>query len=163
MIDRTRRAFLTRAGPAVIGVGLAGCLNSGVTDWTVDQTLPVAAATQYQGPGCDCCDRYAAYLDQHLEPTLDIIETDALAAVKEDFGVPTALYSCHTVVLDRYVIEGHIPVETIIMLFEATPELAGIALPGMPGGSPGMGGTKQSPWVIYGFLKDGSRSVFTEV
>ena len=65
----------------------------------VDETLTVAGATQYQGPRCDCCGVYADYLQDHLDGELNVTVTDDLPSVKEEYGIPVDLRSCHTVVL----------------------------------------------------------------
>ena len=160
MTDLTRRALLATVGGAV-GVSIAGCLG-GDDDWEMDGTLAAADATQYQGPDCDCCGVYATYLEDHLETDLEVIDDDRLSATKADIGVPRDLGSCHTVVLDGYVFEGHLPVELLDEVLEDQPDLAGIALPGMPSGSPGMGGSKDETWTIYQFDLDGTYDVYTE-
>ncbi|NGM68203.1 metal-binding protein [Natronolimnobius sp. AArcel1] len=157
------RLALLAAGTTALGISVAGCLGDGTGDWEQDQTLPVASATQYQGPSCDCCDVYADYLQDHLESELDVTVTDELDAVKQEHGIERDLRSCHTVVLDEYVVEGHMPVEGIETLFDDEPAINGIALPGMPAGSPGMGGEKTETWTVYG-LEDGSDpSVYTDI
>jgi hypothetical protein len=80
-----------------------------------------------------------------------------LNSVKGAFGVPDEMWSCHTVSIGGYVVEGHVPVEAIRRLSTAHSELRGIALPGMPAGSPGMSGTKAEPFEIVSFSEDGVR------
>ena len=154
MAHRTRRRFL--AGTAVsAGTLLAGCLDDSTARWTVDETLPVTSAVQYQGPSCDCCDVYADYLDDHLAGELRRTVVDDIQEVKSAYGIDRELRSCHTVVLDEYVVEGHVPVAAVVELLDELPEIEGIALPGMPAGSPGMGGEQSEPWTIR-VLGDGS-------
>ena len=74
-------------------------------------------------------------------------------------NIPSELESCHTTEVAGYFVEGHVPVEAIDKLLEEKPDIDGIALPGMPAGSPGMGGLKTEDFVIYA-LKDGEASVF---
>ena len=64
--------------------------------------------------------------------------TDNLVAVKQEYGVPQQLQSCHTAVIDGYVIEGHVPADEIYRLLDERPDIIGLAVPGMPAGSPGM-------------------------
>src|SRR4051812_15268572 len=71
-------------------------------------------------------------------------------------GVPEDLQGCHTILVDDYVIDGHVPVEVIRKLLSERPPIAGITLPGMPEGSPGMSGTKHGPFTIYAVTKDGA-------
>ncbi|WP_276254866.1 DUF411 domain-containing protein [Halomontanus rarus] len=164
----SRRALLTAGGASasvVLSMSLAGCL--GETDdsqWETDDSLAVASATQYSAPNCNCCEQYASYLDDHLETDLDVTVPDDIAAVKREYGVPAQLGSCHTLELDGYVVEGHVPVEAIATLFDEEPSIDGIALPEMPAGSPGMPGEQSDPFTIYAIDGDGGEyEVFTEL
>lgn len=158
--SRSRRSVIAAAGAAV---ALAGCLDDPANreEWTRSESLSVAHAVQYNAPNCDCCDEYAAYLEAHLDGDLDVTEPDDIGAVKRDRGVPPDLDSCHTVELDGYVVEGHVPVRAVAELFETEPTIAGIALPGMPAGSPGMSGEKEGEWTVYAFDDDGEYDQFT--
>lgn len=69
--------------------------------------------------------------------------------LKESVGIPPDLASCHTALIDGYVVEGHVPADAIRRLLDERPEIDGIALPGMPAGSPGMGGRRDAAWVVY--------------
>lgn len=160
---RTRRDLIL-AGASLGTLALAGCLGGpGGDEWVFEGTLPVASAHQYSAPGCGCCGAYADYLRESLEVELSESTPDDVAASKREHGVPRDLRSCHTLVLDDYVVEGHVPVEVIARLFEEAPDIDGIALPGMPAGSPGMSGMKQGTFVFY--VLGGSRTgeVFTEL
>ena len=104
-------------------------------------------AILYKDPECICCSRYAA----HLETAgLGVVvrDTGDILAIKEAHGVPEDMWSCHTMVLGEYVVEGHVPVAAIERLLSSAPDIAGIALPGMPSGSPGMPGPKTGRFVI---------------
>ena len=158
----TRRAFLT-TGVTALGLSVAGCLGDNTDEWEADATLPATTAVQYQSPGCDCCDAYAGYLDDHLDTDLETDVLDDLEAIKAERNIDEHLRGCHTVDLDGYVVEGHVPVEVIATLFEGEPEIDGIALPGMPAGSPGMGGSKSGTWTIYELDADGDAGVYTEL
>jgi hypothetical protein len=85
-----------------------------------------------------------------------------LAAVKARYGVPTQLESCHTAIVDGYVIEGHVPLAEIKRLLAERPALAGIAVPGMPAGSPGMevAGAASQPFDVIAFDASGDATVF---
>lgn len=118
--------------------------------------LPAAAAeraaTVYKDPNCGCCTGHADYLRANGFK-VTIVETDNIAAVKRTAGVPDALQSCHTTMIDGYVVEGHVPVAAIDKLLAERPQARGISLPGMPQGSPGMSGVKEEPFVTYTFGK----------
>lgn len=154
MAPLSRRKLLAAGISSGVAL-LAGCLSDNTDDWDTDETLQVASAVQYQSPNCNCCDVYAEYLDDHLEPALTVEQVENLDAIKADHGIHADLRSCHTVELDGYVVEGHIPVEIVSSMLADQPDLTGISLPGMPSGSPGMPGEKDEPWTIYGFDEDG--------
>jgi hypothetical protein len=110
--------------------------------------------TLYKNPQCSCCEGYAAYLrdngfDVDVKPTTD------LAEISRKAGVPEAMEGCHTAFIDGYVVDGHVPVAVIEKLLTERPAIAGITLPGMPMGSPGMVGEKTEPFTIYAVTKDG--------
>ena len=111
-------------------------------------------ALLYKSPQCGCCEKYAAYLrrngfDVTVKPTHD------LANISRKAGVPADLAGCHTMFVDGYVIDGHVPVDVVRKLLSERPPIAGISLPGMPAGSPGMSGTKTEPFIIRAIPKDG--------
>ncbi|UTW10738.1 DUF411 domain-containing protein [Marinobacterium rhizophilum] len=114
--------------------------------------------TMYKNPQCGCCQGHADYLaEQGFE--IDVIPTDDLTLFKQQHGVPRQLEGCHTLLIDGYVIEGHVPANSIRRLLQERPQIRGIAVPGMPAGSPGMGGQKTAPLAIYE-LADGMPRVF---
>jgi hypothetical protein len=82
------------------------------------------------------------------------------ADVKNKYGVPQRLYSCHTAVIDGYVIEGHVPADLIKRMLKEKPPIVGLAVPGMPVGSPGMEGPKPEPYEVYMFDKQGRTTVY---
>lgn len=116
----------------------------------------------YRSPNCGCCLNYAAYLRKEGYE-VEIISTNDMNTVKEENEVPFNVSSCHTVVMGDYVIEGHIPVEGIKKLASERPSIAGIALPNMPQGSPGMPGRKVGLFDIYSIGNDGNTSLFTQL
>jgi hypothetical protein len=82
--------------------------------------------------------------------------------VKEQSKVPQELYACHTAVIDGYVIEGHVPADVIHKLLKEKPAVLGLAVPGMPVGSPGMEGGKPEPYNVFTFDKNGKTSVYAK-
>jgi hypothetical protein len=112
-------------------------------------------ATLYKNPQCGCCESYADYLRVNgFDVTVKA--TNDLETINRDAGVPEKLEGCHAMFIDGYVIDGHVPVNVVRRLLSERPKIAGITLPGMPAGSPGMGGTKTEPFVVYALPKDGS-------
>lgn len=114
----------------------------------------VAAATEhakevtlYKNPYCECCEGYARYLRANgYEVT--VVPTHELVQMSQDAGIPEKFQGCHLSYIDQYVVSGHVPIPTIERLLAEKPPIAGITLPGMPAGSPGMPGEKKQPFVI---------------
>lgn len=111
-------------------------------------------ATLYKNPQCGCCEGYAAYLRDNGF-NVDVKPTNELAEISAKAGVSEAFQGCHTTFIDGYVVDGHVPVNVVRKLITEKPSIAGITLPGMPMGSPGMSGTKTEKFVIYTVPKDG--------
>ena len=111
-------------------------------------------AVLYKNPQCSCCEDYAAYLQQSGF-TVDVKPTNDLAQISLKAGVPENLEGCHTMLVDGYVVDGLVPVDIVKKLLTERPAIAGITLPGMPMGAPGMGGTKAGSFTIYAVTKDG--------
>lgn len=93
----------------------------------------------YKDPNCGCCSGWVRHLEK-AGFVVKVRETADLNAVRKGLGVPADLSSCHTAEIDGYVLEGHIPAVAVWRLLEERPNSIGLAVPGMPAGSPGMGG-----------------------
>jgi len=115
-------------------------------------------ATLYKKPSCGCCEEYATYLRQ-FDYNIEVVETSQVDKFKAEYGVLPTLQSCHTMTIEGYVVEGHVPIDVLNKLLRERPEIRGISLPGMPQGSPGMPGLKQNPFVIYE-VSDGEPSIY---
>jgi hypothetical protein len=93
-----------------------------------------------KGRGCECCDAWVDYLrEQGFTVTDEVAMGTLLIKYKMDLGVPVDAFSCHTGLVDGYALEGHVPAADIMRLLEEQPDAIGLAVPGMPYGSPGMG------------------------
>ena len=114
--------------------------------------------TVHKSPTCDCCGGWIAVM-RNAGITITAIDTDAFVDVKRELSVPTTAYSCHTSQIEGYVVEGHVPVEAVETLLTERPDVRGIALGGMPAGSPGMSGVKAAPFEVVAF-RDAGVSVF---
>lgn len=112
----------------------------------------------YKSPSCGCCSEWAAYMEENGF-AVTIKEATNLAAIKAQYGVSANLHSCHTALVDGYVVEGHVPAEMVKKLLKERPDAKGIAVPGMPIGSPGMG-ESDDPYKIFLFDKQGHQSVY---
>jgi hypothetical protein len=121
--------------------------------------LPAAAwagerVVVYRSPSCGCCGKWI----EHLEANGFEVESHSLPdvrPVKRAKGVPAELGSCHTALVEGYVIEGHVPAEDIRRLLQERPPVLGLAVPEMPVGSPGMEGPNPEPYDVLAF--DGQR------
>ncbi len=91
------------------------------------------------------------------------IAVDEVNAVKKKHGVPRRLWSCHTGIVEGYVIEGHVPGEVILRLLKEKPAVAGLGVPGMPSGSPGMEGPNPRPYDVFSFDKQGRLKVYAHI
>jgi len=120
--------------------------------------MAAVAATLYKDPGCGCCADYARHLERQGF-AVQVVDTPDLAAVKAKHAVPADLEGCHTLLVGGYVVEGHVPVAVLQKLLAEKPAIRGIALPGMPTGSPGMGGPKTGPFVVR-VIGDGPAQVY---
>jgi len=113
--------------------------------------------TVHKDPNCGCCGGWVAHIELHNFP-VKVIETSRLNAVKARLGVPFDLHACHTAELDGYIVEGHVPAAAIEKLLAERPKDArGLAVPGMPLGSPGMTGEFEEYDVILFGPKDQQR------
>ncbi|WP_099864918.1 DUF411 domain-containing protein [Pararhizobium haloflavum] len=111
--------------------------------------------TLYKNPQCDCCEGYADYLRENgfevaVKPTHD------LAQMGREAGIPDKFQGCHLSMIDGYVVSGHVPIATVEKMLTERPDIAGVTLPGMPMGSPGMGGTKEGPFEMLEITKSGT-------
>ena len=113
--------------------------------------------------GCPCCNAWIGHVrDAGFPVTFDERSIEALELYKREMGVPEDLASCHTATVEVYVLEGHVPAADISRLLIERPEAAGLAVPGMPYGSPGMGPeAKREAYDVILIGKDGSASTFT--
>ncbi len=118
----------------------------------------------YKDPNCSCCEGYVAYLRKN-NYKVKVITTSNISGIKSEKQVPWSLQSCHTAVFSgKYIIEGHVPLQAIETFISESPkDVLGIALPGMPLGSPGMGGVKSSFFKIYQFKNSKDYSLYAEL
>ncbi len=115
--------------------------------------------TVYKSATCGCCAQYIAYLKREGF-AVETVNTEDMAGIKQQYGIPGQVQSCHTTVAGELAMEGHIPAEVLRTFMESPGNAKGIALPGMPSGSPGMPGAKQGAFTIHQFGDDGV-STFT--
>ncbi len=115
--------------------------------------LSAAEIKMFRQSGCSCCGKWAEHL-RAAGHTVTIVEGEDMSRIKQEAGVPDALQSCHTAMVDGYVIEGHVPVADVDRLLKERPKAKGLAVGGMPVGSPGMeaedGSTEPYDVMLFG-------------
>jgi hypothetical protein len=122
---------------------------------------PLSVITVYKSPTCGCCQKWVDYLRSKgfQVKTVDLAD---LTEIKAASGVPAPLQTCHTAVVEGYVVEGHVPADVLQKLLHDRPKVAGIAVPGMPIGSPGMDGSPAQSYDVIAWDKTGKTSVFAK-
>jgi|JI10StandDraft_1071094.scaffolds.fasta_scaffold361195_2 hypothetical protein len=118
--------------------------------------------TVYKSPTCGCCTSWVEHMQKSGLKVI-VVETDDLNVIKNKLGVPTELASCHTAKVGNYFVEGHVPADDVKRLLQGNSDVLGIAVPGMPMGSPGMevpSGEVQ-PYTVTQVNKDASLSIFS--
>ncbi|HSH45359.1 MAG TPA: DUF411 domain-containing protein [Longimicrobiales bacterium] len=123
-----------------------------------------AEVVVYKSPTCGCCTNWVDHMRESgfTVRTVDLTPS-ALAQRKAEAGVPGDLDSCHTAVVDGYAVEGHVPANVVARLLEDRPAVAGISVPGMPIGSPGMEGPNPEAYDVIAFDRNGERVVYESV
>lgn len=146
-----RRALLAAS---VLAVVVSACAEPARSPVVAPASVsPLAEIVLVKSPTCACCSEHEAYLRDAGLSVRTIVDAQ-VTTLKETNGIPTEAWSCHTSMWDGYFIEGHVPVAAIRQLIDERPDIDGIALPGMPAGSPGMGGTLEGPLVVLA-VRDG--------
>ena len=116
-----------------------------------------------KGRGCECCEAWVDYLrEQGFTVTDEVLMGTLLIRLKMDQGMPAKAFSCHTGTVDGYALEGHVPAADIRRLLDERPDAVGLAVPGMPYGSPGMGSEdSRDAYDVLLVRRDGSLEIFT--
>lgn len=117
----------------------------------------------YTSGGCGCCGVYGNYFRRKGNSGAKFVNIERLDMFKQQYGIPSQLGSCHTTIIGDYFVEGHIPLEAVEKLLTERPDIKGIAMPGMPSGSPGMTGAKNGAFIIYAVNDDGSYREFMKL
>jgi hypothetical protein len=126
-----------------------------------NQVEPGSKIIIYKSASCNCCNQYIDYLKENGFQ-VETINSQDMVSIKNNYNIPQEMQSCHTAVIGDYFIEGHVPLEAVNKLLTEKPSVDGIALPGMPSGSPGMPGVKSGSFTIYS-LSGGRASVFLKL
>ncbi len=152
MTSRTFFRAASLAGLAVLASGYAPAGNHAAHAATT--------ITVFKDANCGCCKSWIEHLRKHSF-TVIARDTNDLGGIKRTGRVPERLVSCHTGFVNGYVVEGHVPAADIQRMLDEKPKIAGIAVPGMPVGSPGMEvGDRKDSYDVVAFNRDGTTRVF---
>jgi len=138
------RNLSTACGLVLVAILLVSC-----------RSADPGTITVYKTSTCGCCGKWI----EHLKASgfaVEAIDVENVGQIKRRHGVPAELSACHTALVDGYVIEGHVPAGDVKRLLEERPEIAGLAVPEMPIGSPGMEGPNPEPYEVIAFTRQGS-------
>lgn len=114
----------------------------------------------YRSPSCGCCGKWIQHLKENKFSVKDYVTND-VQLIKDKYGVSAEMSSCHTAIVNGYVVEGHVPAADIIKMITDKPNIAGISVPGMPVGTPGMDmGGKKDAYQVVSFDKDNNYKTF---
>jgi hypothetical protein len=139
---------------------LSALLLAGCTSIQAENAATDTEMTVYRSPTCSCCGKWIEHVKSNHFAVKDIVSSD-MDAIKEKYGIPDKLASCHTAIVDGYVIEGHVPAADIQKLLTSKPNVVGLSAPGMPMGSPGMEMGGSQDYDVVSFDKDGKVQVFS--
>lgn len=141
-------------------VALSAALAMGVFKPTY---LPADEAdiTVYKSPTCGCCSKWIDHLEDNGFKVA-VRDRQNMQPIKKEFGVDGQYQSCHTALIDDYVIEGHVPAADIKRLIAEKSSLKGLAVPGMPMGSPGMEGPRKDKYSVLAIDQEGQSSVYNQ-
>jgi len=125
---------------------------------SVDQAEPIEIEV-YRSPTCGCCSKWIKHLQENNFVVKDFVTND-VQLIKDKYAVPGEMASCHTAVVNGYVVEGHVPAADIKQLLTVKPKVIGISVPGMPVGTPGMDmGGRKDPYQVVSFDEEKSIKV----
>ncbi len=150
------------AGAALVGMSTATYLSAGSSKTADAFDSSGIEMVVYRSPTCGCCEGWADRMEaEGFQASHQVVED--IATVKQQYGIPDRLLSCHTTMADGYIIEGHVPTEAVQRLLIEKPDIAGIAVPGMPLGTPGMEANGiQESYTVFAFDGQGQTNVFAE-
>jgi hypothetical protein len=157
------RAWFAAVGALLLLVGVGVLLSrTAVTEepGTESAAAPVNEITVYKAPMCGCCTKWVEHLE-HSGLEVEVITVDETQTVRDRFGVPHELASCHTAVAGDYWVEGHVPADLVQQLLRERPsDIQGIAVPGMPAGSPGMESSQPVTYQVLSVDDSGEVDVY---
>jgi hypothetical protein len=129
--------------------------------WLYSANVMSLEVEVYKSPTCGCCSAWVDHLKDNgiMVKTYDVKEMDN---IKKMAGIPVNMQSCHTALVNDYLIEGHVPADLIKKMVKEKPDIRGLAVPGMVMGSPGMEGDRKDPYEVLTMEKDGNHKVYAK-
>jgi hypothetical protein len=152
-----RRTFVFRVS-GLVAAGVAGVRVAAQVPGFSAKPTPI---TVYKSSSCECCAKWVDHVgDNGFKPVVH--NEEDMDAIKAQLGVPDGVRSCHTALVAKYIIEGHVPASDIQRLVREQPEVSGLAVPGMFSGTPGMAepGAKIAGFEVVAFQRDGTTKTF---
>lgn len=141
--------------PVVAGIAIMGALLMNPKPSQAEDHQ----ITVYKSPTCGCCKKWVSHLEENGFK-VETVDMHDLSMIKSMSGINPKLSSCHTARVDGYTVEGHVPADDIKRLLEERPHVKGLAVPGMPMGSPGMEGPRKDAYDVLAFGEDEQTTVF---
>ena len=151
------------------GMLFANTINVHRISAATQENIDIPKVVSYRSASCGCCKKWINHLrDNGLEVVDNIVED--VSVIKNQYQIPNNLRSCHSAQIANYTIEGHVPIESINKLFREKPNINGIAVPGMPHGSPGMEmhsheshSHNYENYKVVSFSKNGKTKIFDKI
>ena len=148
---------------ALAGGGVFALLIAGLLFWNTPATATAGTVTVYKDPSCACCVVWV----EHMKANgfqVEVHDVNDLQAIKAEHGISPRLGSCHTALVDGYVVEGHVPADLVRQMLDERPDIAGLSVPGMVVGSPGMEvpGQRAQPYDVIAFDANGRTAVYAK-
>ena len=160
-MKRMQLASMVGGGALVLAAAVALLGSASASPPASTPAVTALTITVYKSATCGCCALWVKHLE---EAGFDVTvrETEALQAIKVEQGVGDHLASCHTALIDGYVVEGHVPADDIRSMLASRPDIAGLAVPGMIIGTPGMeiAGQPAQPYQVLAFDREGRTTVY---
>lgn len=146
---------MTKMWQLGVALAAAGAVLTGASA----PAAPPTQITVYKSPSCGCCTKWVDHLKANGY-SVTAKDVDDVEPIKAELGVPAKLASCHTALVGGYVVEGHVPAQDIDRLLREKPKVVGLAVPGMPLGSPGMEAARKDAYDVVAFAANGATKVF---
>ena len=133
---------------------------SGAFIYNLQANSTAPTVTVYKSPTCQCCNKWIAYLEDNGFQ-VKAKNTRQIKSIKDKYGIKGEFASCHTAIIGKYFVEGHVPAQSINRLLDQKPDIKGITVPGMPIGSPGMEvGSRVDRYNVIAVSKNGNLSIY---